>query len=403
LAVAVAGAVVHQVAPPVTVEPTAATIGLGVGAAALLLRDAPTPPSYAPALLARVRAQYRLPRHTAGTVAVTGHCFGLAERAMPGQVDFSGNGLVAVADGAIVVRTGVTQGTVRVDLVVLADAPEELEPGWEEVVEVSWHAAEGSASVVAPDGTSHGGLHAQAPPWPGDYRARVHARGRDDLDAELEGYRLVVWAAPAAPEVSHRRTDQLGHRLRGEPVPARPAEHAYRWIRRSALSQAATVTVVTGATFEQTLRAFGADPDRPVPVDEIRRDLSLRRAHDPWATALDVGGAILVVEDNGWRGSDATVLRDASAGGRAASMFWNVNADTRLSFAEAGRLLAAFEPWGREEYPPEVARALAGLDLTQLGDRTEKGLVAVERFTGRGVTAADLARIRGIGVGYRLA
>lgn len=403
LAVAVAGAVVHQAAPPAVVERAAATVGLGAGAAALLLRDVPMPPAYAAALLARIRAEYLLPRHTSGAVTVAGHRFGLAEHGLPEQADFSGNGMVAVAGGGIVVRTGVAEGTVRVELAVLADAPDELESGWEEIVEVSWRAAEGRASVVAPDGTGGRGLRRQTPPWPGEYRVRVHARGRDDLDAGLESYKFVIWAAPVMPEIAHKRTDQLGHRLRGEPEPARRPEHAYRWIRRSPVSEAATVTVVTGATVEQVLRAFGADPDRPEPIDGIQRDLSLRRSIDPWLTVLDAGDAVVAVEDNGFRGANAAVLRAASAGGRAASMFWNVNAVTRLSFAEAGQLLAAFEPWGREEPPPEAAAALAGLDFAGVGDRVEKGLVAVERFTGRGITAADLTRIRSAGIGYRIA
>ncbi|MEV4386123.1 DUF6461 domain-containing protein [Micromonospora sp. NPDC049580] len=402
LAVAVAGAVVHQAAPPVIVDRAAATVGLGVGAAVLLLRDALMPPAYAAALLAKIRTEYLLPRHMSGTVTVAEHRFGLAEHELPEQVDFAGNGMVAVTDAGIVVRTGVAVGTVRVELAVLAEAPDELESGWEEIVEVSWRAAEGRASVMAPDGTGGRGLRRQTPPWPGEYRTRVHARGRDDLDADLESYKLVVWGAPAAPEIAYKLTDQLGHRLRGEPERARPPEHAYRWIRRSPLSQAATVTVVTGATVEQALRAFGADPDQPESVDDIQRDLSLRRAIDPWITVLDGGDAVLVVEDNGFRGTDAAVLRNASAGGRAASMFWNVNAVTRLSFAEAGQLLAAFEPWGRDEYPPEVAAALAGIDFAELGDRSEKGLVAVARFTGRGITAADLNRIRAAGIGYRI-
>jgi hypothetical protein len=83
-------------------------------------------------------------------------------------------------------------------------------------------------------------------------------------------------------------------------------------------------------------------------------------------------------------------------------MFWNVNAVTRLSFAEDGRLLAGHEPWGDEEWPAEVAGALAGLDFGEHGDRVEKGLVAVERFTGRGVTPDDLAGIAGTGIGYRI-
>lgn len=407
LAVAVASTVVYQARPSVIVERAAATVGLAVGAAAVLLRQTPMPSAYAAALLAKVRAEYLLPRHMSSSVSVTRHRFGLTEHGFPEQADFTGNGMVAVADGGIVICTGVAEGRLNVELVVLAEAPEEVESGWEEIVEVSWSAAEGGASLVAPDGTVSGsrGRRRQTPPWPGDYRARVHARGRDDLDAEFERYKLVVWAAPKAPEIVHQRTDRLGHRLRGEPEPVRPPrpEHAYRWVRRSPISVAATITVVTGATLEQTLRAFGADPHQPEPIDDIGRDLSLRDAIDPWVTVLDAGDAVLVVEDNGFRGTDETVLRAASAGGRAASMFWNVNADTRLSFAEGGRLLASFEPWGREEqYPPEVTAALAGLDFAEHGSRTEKGLVAIEQFTGRGITAADLTQIREAGVGYRV-
>ncbi|WP_428964814.1 DUF6461 domain-containing protein [Micromonospora fluostatini] len=402
LAVAVAGAVVQQADPPAVVERAVAIVGLGIGAAALLLREVPLPPAYAAALRERLRAEYLLPAHSSGKLVVTGHRFGLAEQGLPDEADFSGNGLVAVADGGVVVRTGVGQGTVRVALAVLAEAPDAVESHWDEVVEVSRRAAEGHAAVVAPGGTTGRALRLRTPPWPGEYRVRVHARGRDDPDAGLEAYHLVVWAAPAAPEIVHARADRLGYRLRGEPEPARPPEHAYRWVRHSEIAEAATVTVVTGATVEQVLRAFGADPQRPERIDDIGRDLSLRQVVEPWITVLDLDGAVLVVEGNGFRGTDARVLRAASSAGRAASMFWNVNADTQLGFAEAGDLLAAFEPWGGETGPPAVGAALAGLDFTAPRDRIEKGLVAVERFTGRGMTASDLTRIRTANIGFRV-
>lgn len=402
LAVAIAGAVIHQAGPPVIVDRAAATVGLGTGLAARLLLEAPLPAAYSAALLAKVRAEYLLPRHSHSAVQVAGHRFGLAEHELPGLADFSANGLVTVAGGGVVVRTGAATGIVRVELVILGEAPAEVESGWEEIVEVSWRAAEGRASVLSPAGTSGRGLRRETPPWPGDYRVRVHARGRDDNDAALEGYKLVVWSAPSAPEVVLRRSDQLGHRLRGEPEPVRPAEHAYRWIRRSRLQVAATVTVVTGATVREVLAAFGADPDRPEAIGDIQRDLALRRSPGQWVTVADAGSAVLVVEDNGYRGTDQAVLEAASAGGRAASMFWNVNVVTRLSFAEAGRLLAMHEPWGHEQWAPELAEALAGLDFAEFGDRVEKGLLAVERFTGRGLTPADLAEIERAGTAYRV-
>jgi hypothetical protein len=88
-------------------------------------------------------------------------------------------------------------------------------------------------------------------------------------------------------------------------------------------------------------------------------------------------------------------------------MFWNVNGVTRLSFAEDGRLLASFEP-GFADVPdagpggPAVAAALAGLDFADYRDETGKGLVAVERFTGRGITAEDLRLIEAADVAFRI-
>ncbi|WP_161790690.1 DUF6461 domain-containing protein [Actinoplanes utahensis] len=220
----------------------------------------------------------------------------------------------------------------------------------------------------------------------------------------MESYRLTMWAAPEAPETVLKRTDRLGHRLRGEPEPNLPPEHAYRWVQNSSLSVAATVTVVTGSTARQVLPAFGADPDLPEQAQVIAREQALRRTYEQWVTILETGDAILVVEDNGYRGADPEVLQAASAGGRAASMFWNVNALTRLSFAEFGRLLASHEPFGSEIWPPVVTPAVAGLDFGkgEPGDRIGKGLVAVERFTGRGLTPADLTAVKQTGLGYRI-
>ncbi|SNY66820.1 DUF6461 domain-containing protein [Paractinoplanes atraurantiacus] len=402
LAVAVAGAVVHQADPPMLVSRAAAVVGLGLGAAVPLLREIPMPGAYAAALLEKVRAEYLLPRHTSGSVTVAGHRFGLVEGSLPAVGDFSGNGLAVAVEGGVAVRTGVAEGHLRVELVVAAEAPAEVEDGWEDVVELSWHAAEGQASIVSPDGTVAGRLRGQTPPWPGDYRVRVHAVDRDSGDSEFERYKLVVWAASRAPEIVHKRTDRLGYQLRGEAVPERAArpEHAYRWVRRSRLSVAATITVVTGSTVEEALRAFGADPSRPLPIDAIQRDLSLRQSIDPWVIPFDAGGAVILVEENGYFGSHPGVLSAASANGRAASMFWNVNAMTRLSFAEHGTVLASFEPFGGEQTPPAVTEALTGIDFSERGYRTEKGLAAVERFTGHGITAADVTAVFASGSGY---
>ncbi|MEH1129571.1 DUF6461 domain-containing protein [Micromonospora sp. CPCC 206061] len=405
LTVTTAGAVLSQLRLPPLVDRSAAVVGVALGAATLLLGEAPMPAGYAAAVLTKVRAEYMLPRHTAGSVMVSGHRFALTEGAVPDVVNFAANGLASVVDGGVVVRTGVESGRVSVMLRVLAEPPPAVEAGWEEVVEVSWRAAAGRASVVGADGEADGRFSKQAPPWPGEYRLRVSATGRDEQDAASEAYDLVVWQATAAPQVVHRRTDRLGHRLRGEPEPPprhRP-EKAYRWVRDSTLAVAATVTVVTAATAEQVLKAFGADPARPEPIREIADNLRNRGSIDPWVAVLDTADAVLAVEYNGYQGAQASVLCGASRWGRAASWYWNVNALTRLSFAEGGELLAAFEPWGAQfDVPDTVAAALDGLDFGEMGSRTGKGLVAVERFTGRGITADDLAQIEAADIGYRI-
>lgn len=202
----------------------------------------------------------------------------------------------------------------------------------------------------------------------------------------------------------HKRTDRLGHRLRGEPEPDRPEppEQVYRWIERSSLELAATVTVVSGSTAEDVLRAFGADPARPESLRAITDDVTGRMSIDPWVAVLDAGTAVLAVEYNGFAGTDKEVLRRASAGGRAASMFWNVNAMTQLSFAEGGEVLAAFEPFDDVDAGPAVAAALDGLDFADHRHKTGKGLVAVQRFTGRGIAQRDLDQIEAADVAYRI-
>ncbi|MFI5844763.1 DUF6461 domain-containing protein [Catenuloplanes sp. NPDC051500] len=393
LAVCVADALLPDTPAGLNVTRPVAVVGLGLGAAAVLLREAPMPDAYPAALLARIRAEYLLPRYDHGYARATGHRFALAEGdRLPDGGDFRETGLVAAVDGGAVIRTGIEGGPVNVTVSVRADPPGTPEDGWDEIAEVSWHAAEGRASVLPIDHPRHGALIRVTPPWPGDYRLRVHARGRDREDGGTESYSLEVWAAPPAPALVHRSTDRLGARLRGEPEPSVPPEWAYRWIHASRLQVAATVTVVVGLTAQEVLRVFGADPGDPRPYPHDNTDSAL-------LSVLETPEAVLVVEDNNYRGSHHEVLTALSVNGLAGSMFWNVNALARLSLAEDGRELVSFEPSPDVEIPKEVADVLDGITFTG-GGTIEKCLVAVERFTGRGITRTDLAAIEEAGVAY---
>ncbi|WP_244170368.1 hypothetical protein [Amycolatopsis tolypomycina] len=188
----------------------------------------------------------------------------MTEGGFPAYGRFADNGLAEPAAGGVVVRAGTENGLVRVGVRVLAEPPATVETvGWEEVVDLSWHAERGSAGV-----SGHRG-RVTTPPWPGDYRVRVHAYGRDD--PETENHDLWIWTAPPEPPRVHARADRLGHRLRGEPEPpvvARP-EAAHRWIGRSRLAVAATVTVATrpvrrgGHPWSRSRKTAPSAPARP--------------------------------------------------------------------------------------------------------------------------------------------
>ncbi|PWV73510.1 hypothetical protein DFR69_107137 [Nocardia neocaledoniensis] len=381
----------------------ATVIGAGVIAATKVLRVAPMPAEYEAARIEKIRQQYLYPRQNACQVRVHEHRFALTESEFPAESDFAENGLVAVVPGGIVVRTGTSDGRVYIVVEVLDSEPAYDDFSvWDEVVEVTWRAERGLASILggppAPGDYDAGSGAELTPPWPGTYRVRVRATNRDE-DDDQETYRLTVWQAPAAEPVVHKRQDRLGHRLRGEPEPRRetgPAD-AYTWVEKSAIAEAGTITVVAQGDPESVIRSFGGDPAAAEPIQQLV-DTAMTHG-DPWIAVGPVAGGVMAVEDNGYQRSHAAELRALSAGTRAASLYWNVNGVTRLSFAADGRLLAAFE-LGEQCDETSIEPLLRDLDFREFRHRLAKGLLAVARFTDTEFTADHLARIEAEGVGF---
>jgi hypothetical protein len=358
LAVAVSAAVLTALGTPTAADP-AAMIGIAIGVTALLLPEIPKPPAYAQALLEKRRAEYR-GQSWEPSVPVFDHEFLFVEELSTTEADFSVTGLVAPVDTGFAVRTGIAEGNVRVSAQVVLDAPGEPETtSWDEVAEISFTAATGDAKL------GHGSM----PPWPGEFRVRAHARGRDGDDDD-EHHRLLIWPGPHAEPVVHKKTDRVGHRLRGEPEPERAIapEAGLRWLPKL-LGPAATITV-----------AMGLDVDEV--VDDFEED----------ALAIEIDGGVVVVEANNYVGSQREVLERLSRNGKAASHFWNVNSVTRLSFARDGRLISTEEPWEEADFgnDPEVVAALAGLDFGDWRHRDAKCVTAVTRFTGSELPRDDI-------------
>jgi hypothetical protein len=120
------------------------------------------------------------------------------------------------------------------------------------------------------------------------------------------------------------------------------AVERYRWTRdptRSGLADAGCVTVVRGLEAAGVVAGFGGDPTGPAtPVDPAEPPIG-----GDIVVVGTVGDAVVAVEYNGFLGSRPEVLRVVARGGLAVSVYWNVNALTRFSYALDGEVVTAFE------------------------------------------------------------
>ncbi|MFD0967467.1 hypothetical protein [Plantactinospora endophytica] len=156
----------------------------------------------------------------AGVVRVARFFFALTDPDPPPrwhwQANTRDNGLVGVTDGALLVRTGCRSGWVDLTVELRVERPAAATSGWDEVVEVSYRSAVGQSHVRSARG---GGTDFPRISFrgPGNYRIRVHARGRHGpagrtlagrtVDDRAEEYLCQVWPAPAGRTEILRRAE----------------------------------------------------------------------------------------------------------------------------------------------------------------------------------------------------
>jgi hypothetical protein len=155
-----------------------------------------------------------------GVLHVTYHQFWLIDTEHQRQTLVRAtNGLVGAGRGAALIHTGIHTGVVALSVEARDSAPGSVElDGWDEVAEVSLTAPVGRVRAAALEATLDS-LPDLTVAGPGDYRVRVHARGRDtSIDGvasePVEDYLVVVWPQTRADERIYKQTDGYGAGMR---------------------------------------------------------------------------------------------------------------------------------------------------------------------------------------------
>jgi len=119
---------------------------------------------------------------------------------------------------------------------------------------------------------------------------------------------------------------------------------------------AITVAVVVGLSADDVVRAYGGDPTMPIGARTFVESAVPDDAIGDYghAQVFTVADRVVVLENNGWAGSDLDVAVRASAGGGVfMSAYWNVDALSRLVQAVDGKVTANLEPLFAAD-PPQV-------------------------------------------------
>ena len=155
------------------------------------------------------------------------------------------------------------------------------------------------------------------------------------------------------------------------------------------LADAACLTYARGIDENAMISAFGGDPtDAPLrSLDDVGEELSnYHYSEVPNVVAVtSVDDWLIGLEINGFQGSRPEVLRAASAGGTAVSVFWNIEGDNSFECATHGRTRVGFDmarpadQYGDE--PGALDEHLAGLPFGYTVDAWTAGLALAERVT----------------------
>lgn len=176
-----------------------------------------------------------------------------------------------------------------------------------------------------------------------------------------------------------------------------PTPADYAWINDSVLSEAACVAVVPAADRAAVLAAYGAAEE-----SEVTRLAALDvgvAMHGCVIQVVEVGDALIVIEDNGFEATRPEVLAPlsrASRWGAVAAFFWNVNAITSFTAASDGDVDFAIELLGTEDGDEELddvpahLRSLVVEGGSEDGDVLGAGLALVASHTATSFTAAVL-------------
>ena len=112
------------------------------------------------------------------------------------------------------VTTGISSGNVKVWGEAITSRPSMIAEGWEDIAEVSLTVRSGPLQVMGIGGTTGPEVRLDAC-GPGDYRLRIHAKGRDtDYDAArldaVEDYLILAWPEQPSPPTALRTTSHTG-------------------------------------------------------------------------------------------------------------------------------------------------------------------------------------------------